>query len=292
VPTVKTAKLEIAYAEAGAADGYPLLLLHGWPDDASTWDALRPVLNATDFRTFAPMARGFGGTRFLSAAGPRTGNTAILAIDAIEMLDALGVEDFYVAGHDWGANIAEMLAVGWPKRVSRIAMLSTPSRLGGLKTPPFWHARLQWYHWFQATSRGSEAVRADPKGFARIMWDTWSPSGWFDEATFDRVSQSFLNPDWLDVTLHSYQSRWDEARPDPDSQWLDDKVRATETLNLPTLYIQGAEDGVNPPQTSAQMTNKYTGAWRRVELEGVGHFPTREAPKEVATLLLDHFRQT
>jgi pimeloyl-ACP methyl ester carboxylesterase len=290
MPAIKTSKLEISYQEAGRADGPTSLLLHGWPDDATTWDGVYPSLNASGFRTIAPMLRGCGATRFLSTSMRRTGNTAILAIDAIELLDALRIERVCVAGHDWGSNIAEMLAVGWPDRISRIAMLSTPSRLGGLKTPPFWHARLQWYHWFQATKRGIEAVRRDPKGFARIMWDTWSPRGWFDDATFDRVSQSFMNSDWLDIMLHSYQSRWDEASPDPDSQWLDDKVRATATLDIPALYIQGAQDGVNPPPTSEAMAEKYTGSFRRVVLEGVGHFPPREAPEEVSTLLIDHFK--
>ena len=264
--------------------------MHGWPDDATTWDGIYPSLNAAGFRTLAPTLRGFGATRFLSASTPRTGNTAVLALDAIELLDALHIRHVWVAGHDWGSNIAEMLAVGWPDRVRRIAMLSTPSRLGGLKTSPFWHARLQWYHWFQATKRGAEAVRRDPTGFARIMWETWSPAGWFEEATFDRVARSFTNPDFPDVTLHSYQSRWDEAMPDPESRWLDDRVKATGALDIPALYIQGAQDGVNPPRSSEAMAEKYSGAFRRVVLDGVGHFPTREAPQDVASLLIDHFK--
>jgi pimeloyl-ACP methyl ester carboxylesterase len=287
---VKTSKLEICYFEAGPSAGPVMLLLHGWPDDATTWDKVTPHLNAAGFRTIAPTVRGFGETRFLATAARRTGNSAILAIDTQEMLDALAIENCHVAGHDWGSNIAEMLAVGWPERVGRIAMLSTPSRLGGLSTPPFWHARLQWYHWFQATKRGVEAVRRDPKGFARIMWETWSPRGWFDDDTFERVAQSFTNPDWLDVTLHSYQSRWDEAAADPDSEWLDNKVKATPTLSVPNLFIQGSDDGVNPPPTSEKMREKFTGAFRRVVLEGVGHFPTREAPMDVAELLVEHFK--
>ena len=183
-----------------------------------------------------------------------------------------------------------MLAVGWPERIGRIAMLSTPSRLGGLKTPPFWHARLQWYHWFQTTKRGVEAVRGDPKGFARIMWETWSPREWFDDETFEGVAQSFSNTDWLDVSLHSYQSRWDEAKPDPESEWLDAKVKATRSFDVPALYIQGREDGVNPPPTSEAMADKYIGSFRRVILDDVGHFPTREAPQEVAALFLEFFR--
>jgi pimeloyl-ACP methyl ester carboxylesterase len=290
VQTVKTSKLEISFTEAGPSNGPVLLLLHGWPDDATTWDEVSPQLNAAGLRTLAPMLRGFGSTQFLPPSTQRSGNTAILALDALEMLDALAIEHCWVAGHDWGSNIAEMLAVGWPERIGRIAMLSTPSRLGGLKTSPFWHARLQWYHWFQATKRGADAVRRDPKGFARIMWETWSPMGWFEDATFERVAQSFANPDWVDITLHSYQSRWDEAMPDPDSKWLDDKVKATPTLGIPSIYIQGEHDGVNPPATTESMADKYIGDFRRVVLDGVGHFPTREAPEQVASLLVDHFK--
>jgi pimeloyl-ACP methyl ester carboxylesterase len=248
--TIQTSLLEIAYRDDGPRDGHAVLLLHGWPDDSSTWDAIIPILNDAGLRTIAPTTRGFGETRFLSPDTPRTGNAARLVLDVIEMLDALDIGAFSVAGHDWGANMAEMLAVGWPARVDRIAMLSTPPRLGGLATSPFWHARLQWYHWFQATKRGAQAVRDDRKGFARIMWETWSPQGWFDDATFDRVAASFDNRDWADVTLHSYRSRWDEAEPDPASKWLDDKVKATRTLALPTIYFQGELDGVNPPKAS------------------------------------------
>ena len=239
--------------------------------------------------TLTPTLRGFGGTRFLSPDTPRTGDTAILALDAIAMLDTLGVETLSIAGHDWGANMAETLAVGWPQRIERMAMLSTPPRLGGLQTPPFWHARLQWYHWFQATKRGAQAVRDDRKGFGRIMWETWSPKGWFDDATFDRVAASFDNPDWAEVTLHSYRSRWDETEPDPAGKTLNDQVKATKTLALPTIYFQGAEDGVNPPPTSETVAQKFTGPFERIVLPGVGHFPTREAPAKVAERLVKHF---
>ena len=122
--------------------------------------------------------------------------------------------------------MAEALAVGWPDRVGCIAMLSTPPRLGGMPTPPFWHAQLEWYHWFMATPRGAQAMRENRRGFAHIHWENWSPPGWFDEATFDRVAQSFDNPDWVDVTLHSDRSRLDVAAPDPRSAWLETKVKA------------------------------------------------------------------
>jgi pimeloyl-ACP methyl ester carboxylesterase len=289
MPTVRTSLLEIVYRDDGPRDAPVVLLLHGWPDDSSTWEAIIPSLNKAGLRTIAPTTRGFGKTRFLSPGTQRTGNAAMLVLDTIEMLDGLGVANFSVAGHDWGANMAGMLAAGWPERVDRIAMLSSPPALGGLPPPDLRHARLQWYHWFQATKRGAQTVRDDPKAFARIMWETWSPEGWFDDATFDRLATSFDNPDWVDVTLHSYRSRWDEAEPDPVSEALHEKVKATKTLGVPAIYLQGELDGVNPPETSEKIAEKFMGPFERIVMPGVGHFPTREAPAEVAAYLVEHF---
>ena len=135
MPIQTTDDLELAYADTGPRDGQPVLLIHGWPDDASTWDEVVPALNAAGLRTIVPTLRGFGETRFVRDA-PRTGNSAILAMDMIALMDGLGIETFMVAGHDWGSNTAEALAVGWPGRVERMAMLATPPRLGGMPTPP------------------------------------------------------------------------------------------------------------------------------------------------------------
>lgn len=289
MPTIRTDELEIAYRDDGPRDAPVLLLLHGWPDDATTWDGVIPALNDAGLRTITPFLRGFGGTRFLFEGSPRTANTAMLAMDAIAMLDALGIGRFGVAGHDWGSSMAEALAVGWPDRVGRIAMLSSPSRLGGTPTPSFAQAQRYWYHWFQATRRGAEAIRQDPHGFARIMWVNWSPPGWFDEATFTRVAASFDNPDWVDVTLHSYRARWEEAEPDPRSAWLHDRVQQTRQLAVPTVFFQGEADGVTPPEMSEGMAGKFSGPFERVMLAGVGHFPTREVPEALARGLVAHF---
>ena len=289
MPTIACDDVIIDYHDQGSRSAPVILLLHGWPDDASTWDRVAPVLADAGFRVIVPTLRGFGATRFVDAAAPRTGNSAILAMDAIALLDALGIRRVMVAGHDWGSNIAEALAVGWPERVVRLAMLSTPPRLGGMPTPSFEQAQRQWYHWFMATARGAQAVRDDRKGFAHRHWVNWSPPGWFDEATFRRVARAFDNPDWVDVTLHSYRARWGEAHPDPRSQWLEDKVRATATLDLPALYIQGDADGVNPPEASHDVAAKFAGPFARIRLAGVGHFPQREAPAAVARHLLALF---
>jgi pimeloyl-ACP methyl ester carboxylesterase len=168
-------------------------------------------------------------------------------------------------------------------------MLSTPSRLGGLKTPPFDIARLYWYHWFQATQRGAEAVANDPKAFARIMWETWSPPGWFDDKIFRAVAASFANPDWAAVTNHSYRSRWGEAAFDPRSAGLEAKVKVTKRLKTPTIFFHGALDGVIPPGMTEKMVETFVGPFERVVLEGVGHFPTREAPDLVGKKFVEHF---
>lgn len=284
--SIRVDDLNIAYETGGPEDGPPVLLLHGWPDDASTWDVVGSALTAAGHRTIVPSLRGFGDTRFVDDRPLRSGNSAIHAMDMIGLMDGLGIEQLAVVGHDWGSNIAEALAVGWPDRIERIAMLATPPRVGGMPTPPFHQAQLYWYHWFMATPRGAEAVRADPHGFAHIHWENWAPKGWFDEATFQKVATSFDNPDWVDVTLHSYRSRWENAAPDPRSEWLETMIKATRTLSLPTLFIKGDVDGVTAQDSFEMVPDKFDGPFEMVGLSGVGHFPQREAPEAVAELLL------
>lgn len=289
MPSITTPDLDQHYEEWGRTDGRTILLLHGWPDDASTWVPIAQVLAQAGNRVIAPTWRGFGETFFVHDAVPRHGNSALLAMDMIALLDALGIEQCAVAGHDWGSNVAEALTVGWPARIERLAMLSTPPRLGGMPTPSFEQAQRYWYHWFMAAPRGEEAIRRDRCGFAHLHWVNWAPKGWFDEETFARVARSFHNPDWVDVTLHSYRSRWGSADPDPRSVWLEDKVKATKTIHHPALFIKGDEDGVTCQQSFEPVPLKFDGPFDMIGLPGVGHFPTREAPATVADLLLQFF---
>lgn len=166
-----------------------MLLLHGWPDDATTWDEVVHYLEDRNVRLIVPTLRGFGETEFKSATAPRTANPGILAMDAIALMDGLGIETFSAVGHDWGSNIAESLAIGWPDRVERIALLSSIPRLGGMPTPPFWHAQLDWYHWFMATKRGAAAIEKDRKAFTRLHWQNWHR---MDGLTTQRLNR-FLN---------------------------------------------------------------------------------------------------
>jgi len=286
-----TDTLEIALNAAGPRDGPVVLLLHGWPDDPTTWDKIVPALSSAGFRTVAPWLRGFGPTRFRSARTVRDGRTAALAQDAIELMDGLGVARFAVAGHDWGARTAYALAALIPERLTAIAALSVGySPRGAFPVPGFRQSRAWWYQWFMSVDRGAAAVGKDPIGFARLQWETWSPPGWFDEAEFERAAQSFNNPDWLAITLSSYRGRWRDERRDPQYDRVHERIARVGTLSVATLMIQGTADATVLADSTANLDRHFSGSYTRLLLDGVGHFSTREAPEIVADALLRHFR--
>ena len=285
VSYVDTPTLRVAHLAGGPVDGRPVLLLHGWPDDATTWNVIAPALHAAGCRTYQPWLRGFGATRFRSDRTPRSGEIAALAQDALDFADALGLDRFAVVGHDWGARTAYLLACTQAQRVERCAALSLGWQPGPLPTPGLKQAQAFWYQWFMRTERGVETVRSQGKAFAREMWDLWSPPGWFDDATFDAVAASFENPDWVAITVHSYRVRWQEADPDPAYAALARAALAATHIAVPTLVLQGDDDRVILPASSAGKERYFRSGYARELLSGVGHFPTREAPQRVGAAL-------
>jgi pimeloyl-ACP methyl ester carboxylesterase len=284
VRSVVTPVLEIEVDEDGPADGRPLLLLHGWPDAPRGWKPVAERLHERGWRTIVPALRGSGGTRFRSPDTPRDGRGVALAADALELLDALGLDRVPVAGHDWGARAAYTLAAVAPDRVTAIAALALPYQPRGAFTmPSFRQARAFWYQWLMYVDAGADAVAADPIGFARIQWDTWSPPGWFDDEEFSETARSFANPDWVAITLNGYRTRFaaEEAR-DPRYGDLVDRLEEVELIATPALMIQGADDRCDEPAGSENQERFFTGGYRRILLEGVGHFPHREAAGQVA----------
>ncbi|TPL78946.1 alpha/beta hydrolase [Mesorhizobium sp. B2-3-13] len=287
-----TPLLRIAYLDGGLQDGPPVVLLHGWPDDATTYARISPVLHEAGFRTFSPWLRGFGQTSFLSKETMRSGEIAAMAQDVLDFADALGLSRFAIVGHDWGARIAYLLASIFPDRISCCAALSLGWQPGKPATPAPEQAKAFWYQWFMATARGAEFVRKNRKEFARFQWDSWSPLGWFDDTIFDKVAVSFDNPDWPDVTLHSYRVRWGEAEPDPCYAELARRQTSVKIITVPTLTLHGGDDRVVLPPSSEGLEEHFTAPYKRVVLDAVGHFPTREASHEVSRLLasfLDSF---
>jgi pimeloyl-ACP methyl ester carboxylesterase len=193
---VITATLRIACETAGPSGGAPVLLLHGWPDDVRTYDRVAPALHTAGFRTVAPYLRGFGETSFLSKDTMRSGEMVAMAQDAIDLADALKLDNFAMVGHDWGARISYLLGIAIPHRVSRMATLAVGWQPGDLPTPGLKQAKAYWYQWLLTTKRGRQFVRSNDKAFARFQWESWSPPGWFDDASFEQTARSFENPDW------------------------------------------------------------------------------------------------
>jgi pimeloyl-ACP methyl ester carboxylesterase len=293
ISQVTTEILNIGYQDGGPPDGPVVILLHGWPDDVRAWRSLAPRLHAAGLRTIAPYLRGFGPTRFLFSETRRDARAVALAQDAIDLADALRIQTFAVVGHDWGARAAYTLAALFPGRITAIVGIALAFQpRGKFKLPPFSQARRFWYQWFMNLDQGAEAVRADPKGFARIQWDTWSPSGWFDDAEFEATAQSFANPDWGEITLNGYRGRW---RPQPETfdqryDELQKRLNAIDTLVTNTLMIQGGSDFCDEAAGSEGMERFFTAGYRRVVLDGVGHFPPREASEAVAQAVIAHLR--
>jgi len=283
-----TSLLQVAYEERGRPDAEAVLLLHGWPDDVRTWDAVADRLARAGCRTLAPYLRGFGPTRFLDPATPRSGQLTALAQDAVELLDALGVSRCVLVGHDWGARAAYIIAALWPERVERLVALSVgygTNNNPGFR-PSYEQAQRYWYHWFFHLDRGREALTHDRRSLCRYLWRAWMPSWPFDEAAFERTARSWDNPDWVEVTLHSYRHRWQGAAGDPRYDRLEGRMAGPPVIGVPTRVLHGEEDGANLPATSEGLDRLFAGAYRRELLPGVGHFPSRERPDAVAEAIL------
>lgn len=287
MPFVDTPTLNVAYEAGGPPNGAPVLLLHGWPDDVRTYDRVVPVLHAAGFRTVAPYLRGFGDTSFLSKDTMRSGEMVAMAQDAIDLADALDLEKFAVVGHDWGARIAYVLALIIPQRLMRMVTMSVGWQPGELPTPSLKQARAYWHQWFMATKRGRQMVESNGKAFARVQWDHWSPPGWYNNSDFEQTAKSFENPDWPEITWHSYSVRWSEADKDPRYADLDRLVAAAQWISIPTLMIEGGSDAVTLPDSTEGKDKFFTGGYARHVILGVGHFPTREAPEAVNKIMMD-----
>jgi pimeloyl-ACP methyl ester carboxylesterase len=290
---IRTELLEIAFEEGGPEEGPVVLILHGWPDAPCGWELTASRLRAEGWRTVVPYLRGSGPTRFLSGETPRVGSGIALAQDAIDLADSLGLDRFAVVGHDWGARAAYTLAALFPDRISSVSALALGYQpRGRFEVPSFEQSRRHWYQWFVCVDGGAERVGADPVGFARIQWDTWSPAGWFDETEFARTAESFSNPDWVSITLNAYRARWHDGEAQ-DSRYvaMQQRLHEVERISTPTLMIQGTEDRCDRPSESEGLEQYFVGDYRRVLLDGVGHFPHREAPDIVADVIVNHLRE-
>jgi pimeloyl-ACP methyl ester carboxylesterase len=287
---VGTPTLEIAYEESGASDGAPIFLMHGWPYDPRCYDAVIAPLRGAGARVIVPYLRGFGPTRFLSAATPRSGQQAALGNDLRELMDALNIERALLAGYDWGGRAACIVAALWPDRVSGLVTVNSynvQNVPAAARPQSPQQERRFWYQWYFQTERGRAGLEANRREFCRLLWTTWSPHWRFDDATFERSVGSFDNPDFVAVTIHSYRHRYGNAPGDPALQEIEQRLAQQPKIAVPTLALQGEADGVLPPEASEKHAQFFSGPYRRRVLPRIGHNPPQEDPRVFADAVLE-----
>jgi pimeloyl-ACP methyl ester carboxylesterase len=287
---IRTARLDVAYEESGPRGGASVVLLHGWPYDPRCYDGVVPLLVAAECRVLVPYLRGFGPTRVLSAETPRSGQQAALGHDLLEMMDVLAVERAILAGYDWGGRAACIVSALWPERVRGLVTVNgyNIQDIAGSGEPqdPA-QERRYWYQWYFHTERGRAALELDRRAFCRLLWQLWSPNWNFDEATFSRSATSFDNPDFVDVTIHSYRHRYGNAAGDPALAEIEKRLAAKPKIAVPTVALQGAADGVLPPELSETHGAFFTGPYQYRVLPKVGHNPAQETPAIFAEAVLE-----
>ncbi len=285
-----TPDLHVAYVERGPYDGSPVLLVHGFPDDARTWDRLASALAADGYRTIAPYVRGFGATRFAGGA-ERTGEVAALARDVLALADALNIERFHYVGHDWGARAGYAAASLAPQRFRSLTALAVAYGTNhASQTMPIDQTRAYWYQWYFATPRGEAELASNAREFCRALWSYWSPHWRVDEAEYDATAASFENPDFLAVVLSSYRQRWGFV-PGAAAYAVDREALArVPPISVPTLTLMGRDDGATLPSSTGGKEALFAGPYRVDVIAGSGHFLQREQPDAVAERVRAHLR--
>jgi len=282
--------LSVGYAEAGPAEGPAALLLHGWPYDIHSYADATSILAARGYRVIVPFLRGHGSTRFRSEQTPRNGQQSVVAVDAVALLDALGIECAVVAGFDWGARTADIVAALWPERCTGLVSVSGyligNQAAGIVPLPP--EAELQWwYQYYFATERGRAGYDRYRREFAKLIWRLASPKWAFDDATFDRSAASFDNPDHVDVVVHNYRWRLGLAEGEGQYDELERRLAAAPAIAVPTITLEGDANGAPHPDPSAYAT-RFTGPYEHRTIDGgVGHNLPQEAPEAFAQAVID-----
>jgi len=290
VAQIDAGVLNVGYVDAGPPDGPAVLLLHGWPYDIHSYADVVPLLTARGYRVIVPHLRGYGTTRFLSESTARNGEQAALALDAIALLDALAIDRAVVAGFDWGARTANIVAALWPERCTGLVSVSgylIGSQAAGL-VPLAPEAELQWwYQYYFATDRGRAGYEKYRREFARLIWRTASPQWEFDDATFERSAASFDNPDHGAIVIHNYRWRLGLAEGEAQFAELEQRLAEAPPIAVPAITLEGDANGAPHPEPSVYAA-KFTGSYSHRTIEGgIGHNLPQEAPEAFAGAVLE-----
>jgi pimeloyl-ACP methyl ester carboxylesterase len=292
---VDTPTLRIGFEDNGNPSGFPIMLLHGFPDDVRAWDAVVPPLAAAGYRVLVPYLRGYGPTSFRDATAPRLAEQAAIGQDVIDFADALRLPQFAVAGYDWGGRAAAIAAALHGERVRAAVLIGgytiQNTITSGAPGPPDAEQRL-WYQWYFHTERGRLALQTNRRALCSYLWQTWSPTWRFTDGTYDRTAVSFDNPDFVDVVIHSYRHRHGNAPGDPRFIAVEEELSRRPPIQAPTITLYGADDGLGRPTSEpspAQRVALPALVAHRV-VPGAGHFLPREKPDAVTSAMLELLR--
>jgi pimeloyl-ACP methyl ester carboxylesterase len=281
--TVRTPILDVAYEASGPEDGTPVVLLHGFPDDPRAYDGALDDLAAIDCRVLVPWLRGYGPTRFVDPATPRSGQQAALGADLLAFLDALDLDSAVLVGYDWGARAACIVAALWPERCLGLVTIGgyNIQNIASANRPqPAASEHRAWYQHYFNTKRGRAGLEQNRRDICRLLWELWSPNWRFDDGTFERTAASFDNPDFVDVVIHSYRHRRQAAPGDPALESIERRLAERPPIAVPTLVLHGEADGVDPP-TDDHGADHFSGPYERRLIPIAGHFLPHEAPEAV-----------
>jgi pimeloyl-ACP methyl ester carboxylesterase len=295
VKSIQTPVLDVAYKESG--QGFPVILLHGFPDDALAFDDVAPPLVKAGYRVLVPYLRGYGPTRFRDAAAPRMAEQAAIGQDVADFADALRLPRFAVGGFDWGGRAAAIAAALFPERVRAAVLIGgytiqdtvRPSQPG----PPE-AERATWYQWYFNTERGRRGLAANRRPLCKLLWQTWSPSWHFTDETYNRTAISFDNPGFVDVVIHSYRHRHGNAPGEPRFLEVEKRLAERPQIKAPTITLYGADDGIGRPAAEPSPAERAvlpSLVAHRV-IPGAGHFLPREKPDVVSAALLEVLKAT
>ena len=282
--------LNVGYAEAGPANGPAVILLHGWPYDIHSFVDVAPSLASAGYRVIVPYLRGYGTTRFLSSDTLRNGQQSVIALDIIALMDALKIEKAIIAGCDWGARTADIIAALWPERCKALVSVSGyligSQEIGKMPLPP--KAELQWwYQYYFATDRGRAGYDKYRHDFAKLIWQIASPKWRFDDATFERSAASFNNPDHVSIVIHNYRWRLGLAEGEPKYDDLEKRLAEAPVITVPTITLEGDANGAPHPEPSSY-AKKFSGKYsHRLIKGGIGHNLPQEAPQAFAQAVVD-----